>query len=242
MTKPEMIIFDYGNTLMFEGELDAQKGTEAVMSLVSKNPGGLDSGEFALSMMMTFAAIEKTAGKSGIDIPGAQIIKIVAERLGVEFGVPHEEVEEAFWENASPGTLMPGIGELLKLIKSKNIRSAVISNLPFSGGTLGRRISKNIPENNFEFIMTSSDYIYKKPNSFIYEIALKKAGLPSDKVWYCGDSVNADVKGSHAVGIFPVLYDSPIIGQPRKKADIDAEFEFLHINEWSEMIEVLERL
>ena len=38
---PEMVIFDYGQTLVDEGDYDAVRGNRAVLSMAVKNPRGI---------------------------------------------------------------------------------------------------------------------------------------------------------------------------------------------------------
>lgn len=80
----------------------------------------------------------------------------------------------------------------------------------------------------------------------MFEIALRKAGLTADKVWYCGDSMEADVFGAKSVDIFPVLYsgEAPDGTDPFEKQNegLTIDFEYLHIHDWRELIEILEKL
>ena len=58
--------------------------------------------------------------------------------------------------------------------------------------------------------MTSSDYLVRKPNPLLFEIALQKAGLCGEEVWYCGDNPKADIEGAAQVGIYPIWYDNDL--------------------------------
>ena len=51
----------------------------------------------------------------------------------------------------------------------------------------------------------------RKPDKRLFEIALMKSGLTSDKVWYCGDRYSNDVVGANNAGIFPVYYSEMCI-------------------------------
>ena len=64
----------------------------------------------------------------------------------------------------------------------------------------------------------------------IFELALRKADLAADKIWYCGDSIKADVYGAHNAGIFPVHYDNPVFDDPYKlTGEIKfPDFHYLH--------------
>lgn len=77
---------------------------------------------------------------------------------------------------------------MLDYINENGIRSAVISNLIWPGIALTERLNRLLPNNRFEFVMTSSDYFMRKPNRILFDIALQKAGVSADKVWYCGDN------------------------------------------------------
>ena len=139
---------------------------------------------------------------------------------------------------------MPGIEELLGVLHRKGIRTGVISNLGWTGEALRQRINRLLPENHFEFVLASSDYAFRKPHPMMFRIALQKAGLAPQEVWFCGDSVEADVYGAHGVGMFPVLYEgtgeagerSPYL---QKNREISVDFDYLHIHHWRELLAVL---
>ena len=39
----------------------------------------------------------------------------------------------------------------------------------------------------------SCEYVFRKPNPLLFELALKKAGLPASDVWFCGDNMTARI-------------------------------------------------
>ena len=175
----------------------------------------------------------------GYEISGQIANKALYDYLGIEFSHTSTEMETVFWDSASIGTIMPDADKMLDSINEKGIRTAVISNLWWSGETLTKRLNRLLPNNKFEFVMTSSDYFIRKPNSILFEIALKKAGLSADKVWFCGDSVYADVNGAHSVGMFPVLYDGSTDEEnpfAHQNDGTEIDFEYLHIHDWREMV------
>ena len=85
-------------------------------------------------------------------------------------------------------------------------RSGVISNISYAPSVVAARINRLLPENAFEFILTSSNYIFRKPHRRIFDLALEKADLRSDEVWYIGDQYECDVKGALNAGLYPVWY------------------------------------
>lgn len=64
-------------------------------------------------------------------------------------------------------------------------------------------------------------------------------------MWYCGDSVKADIYGAHNAGIFPVLYE----GKTEEKNSFEGQnegdeidFDYFKINNWDELIEKIETI
>ena len=88
-------------------------------------------------------------------------------------------------------------------------------------------------------------HVFPKAYSIMYEIALKKANLTADKVWFCGDSIGADINGAESVGMFPVWYE----GQADEvnpfacfNNNQTIDFEHLHIHHWKELVDILEKI
>ncbi|MBO5432885.1 MAG: HAD-IA family hydrolase, partial [Clostridia bacterium] len=111
------------------------------------------------------------------------------------------------------------------------------------GEALIKRLNRLLPNNRFEFVMTSSDYFICKPNHILFDIALQKSGLSAEYVWYCGDNPQNDVEGAAQVGIFSVWYDNSIDKDYIDRAnERQPKCDHLYIKEWDEMIKVIEGL
>lgn len=83
--------------------------------------------------------------------------------------------------------------------------------------------------------------MFRKPSRFLFDIAINKSGLDPCEIWYCGDNAEADVIGSAEVGMFPVWYENGTV-EKSSPAGANLNFEHLHISEWSELTEILEKL
>lgn len=245
MKKPRMVLFDYGHTLLYEQEFSFLHGEQAVFKYITENPHNItpeQSNDFANKLFADF----DRARQLGFEIHEWQALRTQYERLGLKFSLPMDELETVMWDAVSVGARMPNVAEMLAYLKERDIKTGVISNIGWSGLALERRINRLLPENEFEFIIASSEYAVRKPNPLLFEIALEKAGLDASEVWYCGDNIKADVLGSHGAGIFPVLYTCDSVEKSVWTANQDAnpkfDFEFLHIHDWSEMVDILKTL
>ena len=242
MKKPEMIIFDYGHTLLYEPNHSTSAGNAAIYPYIAKNPNNISLEEFDRTCTEVFAQIRKSRG--GLEIHEFAVLKTFYELMGIELSVSLPEAERIIWEGISIGAAMPQVKELLAYLREQGIRTGVISNICFSGNAMKQRLERVLPEHKFEFVLTSSEYAFRKPHPAMFQIALQKAGLTADKVWYCGDDFGADVMGAHGVGMFPVLYECKDVELflPVLNERPECDFEYLYIHKWDEMMDVLKQL
>jgi len=243
MNKPKMIIFDYGHTLCYGDEFDNIRGQEAVMKHVVSNKNNLSAMDVCEFAQQFFDEIEQKVRNADIEIHGQISTRLMYEYLQIEFDVPLLRVEQIFWDAAVPDSTMPNVIEMLDYLKAQGIRSGVISNMSFSSQNLTDRINNLIPKNEFEFVITSSEYVYRKPTKILFELALCKAGLTPNDVWYCGDNTRCDVYGASNAGIFPVWFHSEIECSYRNKnLDVTPTCDHLYIRDWLELINVLDKI
>ncbi len=207
---PKMILFDYGQTLIAEQKFDGVKGTEAVLQYATKNKYHLT----AEQVQEKANEIKQELGRSDpqkrhlvqIEIPDTMFTPYLYESQGIEISLSNEEINTIFWNAAAPGTPTKGIEDFLEFLKNSGIRTGVISNISFAPTVVAQRIHRLLPENTFEFIIASSNYIFRKPNKRIFDLALEKADLAPEDVWYIGDQYECDIKGALNAGLFPVWY------------------------------------
>lgn len=243
MNKPEMILFDYGRTLLYQPGFNTSNGNRAIYPYISENWRNITFEEYDRTIIDLFSKIKAERGPV-LEIHEHAFLKMAWEYMGISMSVPIEEAEKIIMNGISQGGVMPFAEEMLDYLNAKGIRTGVISNNCFSGNALNALFDRLLPGNQFEFVLTSSDYLFRKPNRLMFEIALQKAGLSADKVWYCGDSIEADVYGARNVGMFPVLYEGTtpdhvdLFAHQNDGREID--FEHLHIYDWRKMISVLE--
>ncbi len=212
MELPEMILFDYGQTLVNEQKFDGIKGTEAVLKYAAKNKYNLT----AEQIQKEADAVNKELGKFDpvcldmpqIEVPNVMFVPYIYESQGIEIPLSTEEIDKIFWDAASPGVPCEDIEDFLILL----------------------------PGNSFEFIITSSNYIFRKPNKRIFNLALEKAGLKAENVWYIGDDYECDIVGALNSGIMPVWYTGAVDKPYKEKESI------FTIKSWNMLEEKIQEL
>ena len=132
---------------------------------------------------------------------------------------------------------MPGVPDLLRYLKKQEIRTAVVSNMGWSGNALRKRIERVFQEYPFEFVLDSSDYGIRKPDRRLFQLALIKAKLPAEDIWFVGDTFDKDILGAHNAGMFPVYYQGIIENGPVRSDEIpEADFPYLTVRHYDELI------
>lgn len=229
----KMILFDYGQTLVNERKFDGVRGTNAVLQYAISNKHGYT----AEDVQAEADAINNSIGRfdpkrshlQQVEVPNYMFTAYLYQSMGIELSLTPQEIDRIFWNEAAPGVPTDGIEDFLDFLKEQNIRTGVISNISFCGEIVRERINTLLPNNEFEFILATSEYMFRKPNRRIFELALEKADLKPEDVWYIGDNYECDILGARAAGLFPVWY----LGATEYTADID--HEVLKIVHWSEL-------
>ena len=235
--KPKMILFDYGQTLIDEEEFgfNGLKGTAAVLQYAVRNKYNKSAEEVQAYADCLHQELGRFDPQSRhlfqVEVPNHMFTKYLYESLGIELSIGPEEIDRVFWDQAAPGRPTEGIEDFLLFLKGKHVRTGVISNISYCGNVVSQRINSCIPENSFEFIIATSEYMYRKPNRRIFELALEKAGLAAADVWYIGDQYQCDIVGAANAGLFPVWYLGATKRQEEPAEDV------LTVRHWRELQE-----
>ena len=104
MKRPQMILFDYGHTLLYEPDWDAERGDRALLAYAVKNPKNCGVGEIRREVAEVFGEIERIQEAEGVSIPCILGDRLVYEHLGIEFSLTPHEQETVFWTAACLST------------------------------------------------------------------------------------------------------------------------------------------
>lgn len=240
MKRPKMILFDYGQTLIDQARFDGVKGTEAVLKYAVSNKYN----KTAEQVQEAANEINRELGRFDplnrhlfqVEVPNYMFTAYLYESQGIQISLTPEEIDRVFWDAAAPGAPTEGIRDFLTFLNQNNIRTGVISNIAFCGSAVEERINSLLPDNHFEFILATSEYLFRKPNRRIFELALEKAELTPEDVWYVGDQYECDVKGAAGAGLFPVWYIGAI------DLPYEEHKEILTVQNWKELENILRKI
>lgn len=240
--KPKMILFDYGGTLLCEPEWNMLRGERAIFEHVTRNPHGYSS-ETLCAWEKAYYQSHQAVRDLGAEPTEMQLLRLKYELHGIQLDISYQEAELVFWDHTSPMTekcLYPHIRETLTFLHENGIRAGVVSNIGWTGAALKRRIDTLLPDNHFEFILASSDYGLRKPDARLFQVALEKAKLPPEDVWFCGDTYDKDAAGASAAGLTALYYQGVTEGGP-ERGDLPenrSQAAFV-LHDWNELIAIL---
>lgn len=239
-TMPKFIIFDYGETLAHEEGFHPDRGFAAILPYAAQNPQNLDADALLSSFAKCFRQLRLDAHGVGVEIPNRRRWRWLFEMYDLEFTLPEEELETIFWNAAAPCEPTPGMQELLAKLREKNIGTGVVSNMGFSGEALTLRLQTLFPEHSFRFIMSSADYVLRKPNPRLFELAVKKSGCTAEECWFAGDNPAMDILGAAGAGLTPVYYARDLGCSYREISSVSEMPPCIRIEDWSELYPLLQ--
>ncbi|NXA18654.1 HDHD3 protein, partial [Ibidorhyncha struthersii] len=136
--------------------------------------------------------VKQTFRLSGVHEDG--VITLMAENLYRDFCSAHN------WE------VLPGASETLSQCCQRGFRMGVISNFD---NRLEKVLSQCNLRHHFEFILTSEDTGFTKPDGRIFEKALRLSGVPPEQAAHVGDDYTRDYRAAQAVGMHGFLLWAP---------------------------------
>ena len=232
MKKPKMIIFDAGKTLLDYLDIHTLRGVREYSKYITENPQNLTPEDIDREVNTIFETFEASR-KALFEVHEQTVLKLAFDLLGLKFSIGVEEIEGIIWENDATIVGVKNADKLLAYLNREGIRTAVISNLDFSGKLLESRLNQVYPHNRFEFVIASSDYGLRKPRTELFRVGIQKTGLLPEEIWYVGDKVRVDVLGAKNAGMVPVLYKS----QYNTYAEIPEDV--LSITDYTELMAIL---
>ena len=119
MQMPQYILFDYGETLACEPDVDWQRGAQAVLQLAVRNPRHVSAVEIGAYIQAYYQAVGP-ARTLGMECCTQQILRMALEFCDVELSVPLEKAERVYWEAGAPARPMPFAAEMLDILRARH--------------------------------------------------------------------------------------------------------------------------
>jgi putative hydrolase of the HAD superfamily len=230
---PRAILLDYGGTLVEEAAFDMRAGVELLLANLANRPPLLRFEDVLERVARIERDVSARRDVVQMEAPWPAVTRLIYDFFGVRFARPLSELELAFWDATATTLPMPGVRAALGALRELGIPLGVVSNSSFRGEVIRHELATHDLADPISVVVTSADYIVRKPNPLLFELAASCLGTPPPDIWFIGDRLDTDVAGARAAGMTAVLLD--IVGNARPD---DAD---LVVSSWQELVaEVVE--
>ena len=226
---PAGLLFDLADTILREDSFDREAGTRRVLEL-ARNPKGLSARDVMDLVVELEQDLLPRRGSSLLELSPGTVHRLVYEPNGVSFERSFAEVELEFWKAAARFSPTPGVRELIERLAPSGIPLGIVSNSTFTGEPLRWELEQHALLEPFRFVMSSADYVVRKPHPRIFLTAAQKLGCSPESTWFAGDSLGADVHGSRGAGMVSVWFNPN--GHPIKGVG-----PHIDVQSWAELAE-----
>ena len=227
LRRPRGILLDYGGTLVEEVGYDPVAGNRALLALASPLGPGLTLDTVMERATRVTAEVAARRDAFGIETPWPSLTRLIHDQLGTRFTRPMDELERAFWDASMTTRGMPGARAALDAFHAASVPMAVLSNSSFGAATIRHDIAKHGLAEHLAFVMVTADYVVRKPNPLLFEVASTRLGVAPRDIWFIGDRLDTDVAGAKAAGMVAVWLRPPGVAP-----SIDAD---LTVRDWAEL-------
>ena len=240
LQRPGFVLFDYGETLAHEADYRPEAGFAAILPHARQNPGGADAQTLLADFRACFHDLRRRTHAAGAEIPNRQRWRWLFEMYDLEFDLPMDALETLYWNAAAPCAPTPGVEGLLERLRKSGVGSGVISNMGFSGDALRARLENLFPQHRFDFVLSSADYVLRKPDPHLFALALHKCGYAARAVWFLGDNPETDIQGAARAGLTPIFYARDLSCAYRELPRVEALPPCMRVDDWSQLYSVFD--
>ena len=199
----EVVIFDYGNTLVPFGQAQLRACDAALAGVLGELYGPPDPDELhALRNADRRAPFGNGFRENSIPVITIALIRTLYGREPTETELEHilRTRLETFISVIEPAS---GVDDVLEALRTRR-RLALISNYP-DGQALRTSVARTNLDSFFEVMVVSGDVGFVKPHPLPFRTALDQLGVEPAAAVYVGDNWLADVQGAKRMGMQAVL-------------------------------------
>ena len=207
--RPKAVLLDYGGTLVEEAGFDPRAGNAWLLEQASY----MDPDVTLESVLERARRVAREIGdrrdRFGIEAPWASLTRLTHDYFGTRFERPYPELERGFWDASMTTRPIPGAHEALDGLASAGVPMAVLSNASFSSDVIRHDLARHGLADHLSFVMVTADYVVRKPNPLVLDVAATRLGVRPRDIWVVGDRLDTDIAGARAAGMCSVWLQPP---------------------------------
>lgn len=191
---------------------------------------------FSQAFLSVRSELKKNFKHQTISHNRAILFEKLLERLGFPFDAELiREMYEAYWFTVNIFIQpFPGVIPTLSKVKNAGIKITAISD----GSLLSRleKIESLRISNLIDYLVTSEEVVFTKPEKPIFDLALEKTGAKKEEILLVGDSFSADITGGEKYGVDTVWFNK----KRKRKPNNPQIYPDYRIKKFEELLKILE--
>lgn len=197
------IMFDMGDTLFYNTDISFIRSIEKLYeSIINKENINKD-----FFIKKSYEILQEIfRGRKELEFKMIDYLFYIKKLFNIEYNNSLNQIEEEFAFNSCQYILIDNVKEILKYFKNKKYPLILLSNTSFSKNIIIKILGNLV--DYFDEIIVSSDYPFRKPNKYIFELGINKfQNIDKQNIFYIGNDYNADVMGAINSGINPIWFN-----------------------------------
>ena len=221
------ILIDMGDTIVYNLNMDFKRGLNSLYDELNiVNVDRCDFVEYSMKLLSDIFNERKFIEFKMIDY-----IRFILEYYNINTDYLIEELEEIFAFNCCETKFIDGVLDFLFYLKEKKYPIILLSNTSFSKTVIKKMLGEMYKI--FDDIIVSSDYPFRKPNHYIFDLGIAKLNMDKKGIYYIGNSMYYDVYGSNEAGINSIWFNE----KEGKKVDL-GNFKYIEIKTYKQLIDM----
>lgn len=232
MKLPKIMIFDVGGTLIngsrFENvDLGYKYLYDEVLDVK-------ESYQDYTNFINELIKIIPEREKGSLEFSFRSLFNYLSLVYGLKTHLGYEQIEEMFISKFYQYEMIDHVKTLLDYLKKQGVRMAVFSNSMYSSCQIKRELASVGILTYFESVVSSADYLVRKPSRHVFTLYLKKYGImgyKSDAIGYIGNMFKYDIEPVLPLKMVSIL----------KSDHFEQHNDYLEISNYLELIEEFKR-
>lgn len=203
------VLFDLGGTLMYSlapWEPILARGYQALAASLCEQGFDLDCADLPGTVRYH---LDRYFARRDEDLFETTYLAVLRDLLA-EKGYPNTDAKilrralDAFYAHTQPNWALEEDAPLtLRALEAGGYRLGIVSNAGDNQDVF-QLVERFGIEPFFDFILTSAACSWRKPHPRIFELAMAHWNIPAREIAMVGDSLEADIRGAQALGLFAV--------------------------------------
>lgn len=229
MNKPRGVLIDLGNTVMRNVSFDFNEGIKVLYRHLKNRSLSYD--ELLLYAIKLKETTLDLRTLESIEVDFRKYLGYLINYLNLEIDITLSKLEIEMAKAIDKTKIIPGVKEILTYFNNNGILVMALSNSTFSNTAIKAKLRQHGLLKYLDFVIVSSNYLFRKPSPWIFKMGLKKLNFEADEVWMIGNDYEADIIGAKECGLFTVWFNTLAEEDHHQVADLNVRnyYELLYL-------------